>query len=103
MLISQNEVEGKSEWQNLDRVKLSPSRLQETPTTKSNQIQSGMIDEYGKFLHTIYSEYFKQIEIFSTLQKSNTEIFYNSFRTTYNFFNLSFDVNNKLIFGFLKK
>ena len=102
MLISQNKIKNEhSEWQNLDRIELSPITRQNS--IKPNQIQSGIIDEYGKLFGTIFAEYIKQMEIFSELQKSNTEMLINSFSTTYNFFNLSADINRKLVFGFLKK
>ena len=104
MLISQNKVRKKnSEWQNLDNVEFSSTRKIKQNSINSNENHFKAIDEYGKLFGTIFAEYIKQVEIFSELQKSNTEIFANSFITTYNFFNLSIDAYRQLTLGFLKK
>ena len=104
MLISTNESKQKStEWQELDAIKPPILKLDKKIPEKSSKTQSSIMDEYGKLSNTICTEYIKQMENFSTLQKSNSTIFYNYFQTSYNFFNLAIDMNIKFSKVFFKK
>ena len=104
MLISTNDPKQKStEWQEIDTIKPTTLKLDKKIPDKSNKTQSSIIDEYGKLSNTICTEHLNQMENFSTLQKSNSKIFYNSFQTSYNFFNLYIDMNIKFSKAFFKK
>lgn len=97
VLISSSKTrENETEWKNLDRLESLPTKLDDKLPSKSNEIDAIVLDEYDKFFKTITTEYARQIEIFYRLQRPNSNIFFNSVSMSYNFFQLSFDMYNKL-------
>ena len=96
MLVTSTKTsKSKTDWDNLGVLEKSVKFHKKIPK-KSNESETKIFDEYGKLSNTITMEYIHQLELLSKLQQSYLDIFTNSVSISYNFFNLSFDLNNRL-------
>ena len=92
----------KTEWENLGVLERTAKPHKKT-SKKFNKFETKIFDEYGKLSNSITMEYIHQIELVSKLQQSYLDIFSNSLSISYNFFNLGYDLNNRLTRNFNSK
>lgn len=96
MLIPPNKMKlHTTEWENLDKLETAICSSNQKTSLKS-KAETQVLDEYEQFLSTITEDCIKQVKIFSKLQQSNVDVFYNYLSMWNNFFHLNFDASTKL-------
>ena len=84
-----------TEWENLNIFEQSTKPDNKTPKN-TQETKSKIFDEYTKLSNSFSKEYVHQIEVFSKLQESYSNMYSDYLNISYNFFQLSFDLFTRL-------